>query len=721
MKVGLSRVALVMLISVISHVSFAEPQKERALPTFIKADHLYYHQEKNMATADGNVEVMYGERLLYADRIIYHHTENRVEAIGNVSLMEPTGTVVFAHQVELRDGLKDGVVEHFQARFENDALLAGRRAVRSEGKRTLLEKVVFSPCPVCEDNPEKAPMWQLKAKKATLDQEKQKVKYNHASLEVYGTPVFYTPYFSHASPDADRKSGFLMPSYQTSSYFGTQISTPYYFNLAPNYDVTLTPTFTTRRNAILAGEYRHLLRDGYMEWGGSITDAPKVSAVTGEKVEGTEIRGHIRGKGSYRFNDVSSIGFDAMRSSDDTYLRRYNYSFQDGGFQDMLTSRIYQENIWGRSFIRTEAMAFQGLRFDDDPGETPFILPELTIHLENDELIHGMRFFLDGNALVLGREEGAGSNRLSLTTGAKRVFITPQGHVLTGKLSLRGDGYYVDDVPDPENPGGTVNGTTGRVIPEAQLSWSYPLMRASLEHQLFLEPVVQMIVSPYGGNPDKIPNEDSQDVEFSHYNIFDAHHYHGLDLVESGPRLNYGLRGGLTNIVWGNIDFLLGQNYRMKRDGNFTERTGLNDYASDYVGRIGYQNDGMIAVDYHFRLDEEEHRFNRNGLSSTFDLSPLRLSADYLWLDEVYDNDTGRAREEVVAGGELDLTEHWIFRTNARRDLDENEWIYTRAGLVYEGECLNFMITYLRSFTRDRDIRPDSTVSFQIGFDNFGL
>jgi LPS-assembly protein len=74
-------------------------------------------------------------------------------------------------------------------------------------------RVYTPPVKVCKAHPEQAPTWQLKSDKIIHDQERELVEYHHAWLEMWGWPIFYTPYFSHPDPAVKRKSGFLMPTY----------------------------------------------------------------------------------------------------------------------------------------------------------------------------------------------------------------------------------------------------------------------------------------------------------------------------------------------------------------------------------------------------------------------------------------------------------------------------------------------------------------------------
>lgn len=684
-------------------------------PAEIEADSMGYDKVKSLVTASGNVEVVQGGRILLADKVTYDQQNNLVEAEGNIKLTEPTGNVFYANKISLKDDLKKGVIDHFRAKFTDDSRMSADVAKRVDETILVMEKAAYSPCPLCEEDPTKAPLWQVRANKATIDDEKQRVTYNHAFFDVRGVPVLYTPYLSHPTPDAKRKSGFLIPKYSTDKIFGTTVKVPYYYNIAPNKDLTLSPTFTSNEGNILSGEYRHLLPNGKYTLEASITNPDRVD-VAGNTIDGDEVRGHIEGAGDFVINEIWGWGFDGKRSTDDTYLRRYNF-----GDEDVLTSKVFATAIDGRNFMNVEAITFQGLKANDDPGATPFIMPSVNAHWESNAGYKGSRWKVDGNVLALRRDEGVSSNRLSLKGGWHIPYITKTGQVFEFNTSLRGDGYFVDDVPEDATNANSrkLDGFASRFIPQAELKWSLPMVRK----KMFLEPTAKFIISPYGGNSNKIHNEDSQDIEFSDENLFDANHFTGFDRVESGPRVNYGLRGGIYDAYKGDINFLVGQNYRTREDSNFSSSSGLDSNFSDYVGRIAYESENNLSLAYKFRVDQESFSFNRNAVTVGLDLSPVKLNVDYLSVDDNFDittNNVDGNRELVLANAAIDITEKWELSGGGHRNLESGEWVSTKANVIYKGDCVDVRLAWFKEFTRDRDIRPNTTLSLQISLKNLG-
>jgi LPS-assembly protein len=181
----------------------------------ITADEVSYDQELGSIIAHGNVEIVQGKRVLLADSISYNQKIDTVSASGNISLLEPSGEVRFAEFVELRDQFKNGVIKELRILLTDKSRFAASEASRHDGVRTVMKQAVFSPCKVCKEDPQRAPLWQLKAEQIVHHQVDKEITYRNAFLEFYGVPVAYTPYFSHPDPTVHRRTGFLSPDFGT--------------------------------------------------------------------------------------------------------------------------------------------------------------------------------------------------------------------------------------------------------------------------------------------------------------------------------------------------------------------------------------------------------------------------------------------------------------------------------------------------------------------------
>ncbi|MGZ8409280.1 MAG: LPS-assembly protein LptD, partial [Hyphomicrobium sp.] len=304
-------------------------------PIVFTADELTFDQERETVRATGNVEIVYGERILLADEITYLKSQDLIVATGNVALVDVTGHVLFADRVEVTGDLREGVLENLRAILADGARFAAIGARRTDGNLTEMRKAVYSPCFLCPEEPTRSPLWQIKAVKVVHDEKQKVIEYRDAWLELAGIPVLYTPYLSHPDPTVERKSGFLFPTFGVSSDLGVLGGIPYYWAISDDKDATFTPIYTSEQGPVLAAEYRQAMRRGWLSIRGSGTYYGSDSTV--EDVP--DVRGHVFSEFRYDIDDTWRGGIDFNRASDDTYLRRYKF----GGPERFLTSRGFVE------------------------------------------------------------------------------------------------------------------------------------------------------------------------------------------------------------------------------------------------------------------------------------------------------------------------------------------------------------------------------------------
>ena len=678
------------------------------------ADEVTYEADTQVVKATGNVELAYYDCVLVADEISYSQSSESVAATGNVALMEPSGHVVTADSVDLENGLENGVITRFGVVLAEKAKMAASSAERQSGRKTLLNNVVYSPCEVCEGD-DSPPLWQIKAVRVTHDEENKTISYRHAIFEVGGVPVLYLPYFAHADPSVDRKSGFLVPSLGNSTDLGNFIETPYHWALSPHHDATISPLITSREGTVLKGEYRRRTRHGTYRTQASLLYNESKDELGISKDE-KDFRSHLFADGRFALTNIWKWGYDVKLSSDDTYLERYEISQLD-----RLTSNLYAEAFAGRDYASMNGFYFQGLREEDDPGNTPLVLPlgELTWYSQMRPL--GGAVWFNANVLGLRRDEGEDSYRVSFASNWERQAVLANGLVLRGFGEGRADLYYTNDrnpTDDPALPDDS--DIIGRVLPTAGVELRWPFARTGGRFYQVIEPTVQLIYSPYGGNGEGIPNEDSASFEFDDTNLFSANKLPGLDLWESGPRANIGFRYGIYGPYGGQIDFVFGQNFRLKEDSVFDSATGLGDQQSDYVGRLVFRPNDLIHVTHRFRIDRENWAFSRNEVSAIVGNENYWSKMSYVRLSEELSDSGLEEREEAAIETRLKIYKNWSFEGAARRDLANANMISSGAGLIYENECVQLKLLFKRRFTRDRDIEPSSSFNMRVRLKTFG-
>ncbi len=703
--------ALLMLLAA---VPLARAQAPGEGPVLLFADRIAVDRAANVISAAGNVEVVHSGRRLLSDELRYDQDTDVVEAVGNVVLIEPTGEELYADRVVLSGDLRTGVVEQLSARLTDDSLFAAAAGERIEGNRTVLDRAVYSPCPLCDDG-DSAPTWQISAREIEHDQAEQQITYHHAFFELYGVPVMYTPYFSHPDPTVERKSGFLAPTVGSSQQLGQFLRTPYYFALAPNYDVTLSPIFTTKEGGVLAADYRHLLPNGIFELGASGTYATEAGSDNNPTPSDKAFRGHLEGEGRFRLTRTTRWGYDLAVTTDNTYLQRYKFNNDN-----VLTNRLFAERVWQRNYAGLNAYAFQGLRSFDHQEEIPFAVPLAEVEMTSEPWHWGSRFTLDSNLLALTRTDGLDTRRVSTTAGWELPYVGALGDQYQLRLDVRGDAYQTDGDPETFDDNGGSN-VTGRVVPRVTADWSWPFIGDTFGLTPLIEPVTSFTWTLDDPNTDEIPNEDSQDLEFDDSNLFSPSRFAGLDRIEGGARVSYGLRfaglGESGEVVSG----LFGQSFRFSGDSDdFGPNSGIDDEFSDYVGRIELTPDPFFRVRYRFRLDQDDLTPTRNEVGAAVGPRRVRFGVSYLSLEDDPAFERGRKREELTAGVVVRLLPSLALRAQFRRNLQQERDVWHKFGFVYHHPCLELVGGVERRFTDNADAEEDTTISLRVSFTNLG-
>ncbi|MFQ5772952.1 MAG: LPS-assembly protein LptD [Kiloniellaceae bacterium] len=687
------------------------------VPALISADRITYDENLGVVTASGNVEISQDGRVLLADTVSYNVRNDVVSASGNVSLLEPTGEVIFADFVELTQSLREGFIRDIRILLTDRSRLAAASALRTGGNRTVFRKAVFSPCELCREDPTRAPLWQLKAIEVEHDQEDKVIRYRDAWMEIFGVPVFYTPYFEHPDPTVERKTGFLAPTIGSSEVLGATYQQPFYWAIGPNRDATIAPIITTKQSIAVAGEYRELYPYGTVTLRGSGTVADREE--TDGTIEEDRFRGHIDGTGRFEINQTWRSGVDVQRATDDTYLRIYNFSTAR-----TLTSRAFVEGFNGRNYLAANGYLFQGLRATDRQSESPIVLPLVDYNYVGEPGVAGGHNTLDANLMALTRRDGRDSRRLSASVGWELPYTGPAGDVYTVTARVQGDGYWVNDV-DPEsdevNPTGPrVDDLTGRILPQLAVKWRYPWVRHDGSINQVVEPMAQAVAAPGGANPDEIPNEDSLDFEFDDTNLFSLNRFPGLDRVDSGSRFDYGIQWTLTGEGVGYTSAFIGQSFRVREADVFPDNSGVEDNFSDIVGRVQVKPTHELDLLYRFRFDKDDLEARRSEVDVRVGPPALNLDLGYIFIDSELGQDEFGEREELNWTLSSKLSRYWSAFGGQRIDLTKSETRQARVGLTYQDECFLIQAVAERNFFSDREIEPENSFFVSIVFKHLG-
>jgi len=393
-----------------------EREKSGQKQMLVQATEIDYDYTNNRVSAVGNVQIYYGGSTLEANRVVYDQKTKRLHAEGNVRLTEEDGKVTYGEIMDLSDDYRDGFVDSLRLDAPDQTRLAAARAERSSGNFTVFHNGVYTACAPCKDDPKKPPLWQVKAARIIHDQNEKMMYFEDARIEFFGQPLAWLPYFSAPDPTVKRKTGFLMPSFATSSIYGAAAEIPYYWALAPDYDATFAPMITTKQGPMLQGEFRQRLMNGsYSIRAAGIEQLDKdyFRRSDGTTTPGfRDFRGSVESTGLFALNNNWVWGWDGALLTDRTFLQDYNphlskYRTTDP-FQNPASEAVSQLFLSGkgnRSYFDARTIYYLGFSDADAQGQIPIVHPVIDYNYTFDHPILGGELGYRINFTSLTRQE----------------------------------------------------------------------------------------------------------------------------------------------------------------------------------------------------------------------------------------------------------------------------------------------------------------------------
>ncbi len=678
------------------------------LPFLLEADAVRFDEASDTIIAEGDVQISREGRVLTADKVEYRRGDKILAAKGHVVLVEATGEVLFAEEVELTEQLDQGFAVSPQILLPDGSRVSARGAKRLSKDRFEVYRGVYSPCAIATFCGFTGPLWQVRAETVGHSDSRRELEFRDATLDIFGIPVAWLPYFSLPDPRVKRKTGFLVPTFGTDTDLGFLARVPFFWNIAPNQDLTLTPIVTSREYPVGLIEYRHLF-----SWGETAVEASfgMVERRENDEVIGTNPRGHIKWTGRASVNENWRANGQLYRSSDDTYLRRFKIDSSG-----VLRSFATLEGFYDGAYINATAFSAQDQRVDFTEDDTPDALPYVTADYRTELGNTGFDLTARGGFHSLFRSNGADSQHFATEVGVGREWLV-NGHVLEAKASVRGGIFNVQDVPGQADD----NEISARILPRATVGWAYPVFRAVGDDAvLTLTPRVMATATVGSSNSSILPNEDSQSVEFDATALFRPTTAAGRDRFDDGHRVDYGLEGVL-DISGARFTGLLGQSYRVNSSRDFGNGTGLDRPFSDIVVGAGVQIDNWLDGASRVRWNTSSGGISAAETRLRVGYDPIQVSLTHTMLDaRTADGSTLDRIHQIDGTVRARFTDHWAGFARHQRDLDSDRALRSQIGLSYGDECLRFETVFTRESFKNAEVEDDNSIIFRISLRNFG-
>ncbi len=653
---------------------------------FVEADQLVYDKDKNTVSAEGNARIYYQGKVLEADRIVYDRNSGRVYAQGHAKLSKPDGTTIYGDRFDLTKDLADGFVESLRANTAEQTYFSSPRAEIIASTTEVYEKGTYTACAVCADNPLKPPLWRVRAKRIVHKSEEKMIYYTDAWLEFVGVPVLWVPFFSSPDPTVTRKSGVLTPQYLDLSYAGPGVALPIFWAMAPNYDLTFTPSYFFNQGFFGSLQWRHELANGqyFIRATGIDEEDPGAFPDSPYGAGNQRLRGSLESAGEFSLDSFWKLGWDGTLLSDKFYLGDYRVANQSlaGNYISEAISTAYLVGQGDQGYFDLRGYHFEGLTandlesqqpnvasldynklFDVDPAKTEGVGGNVQLDFNftsfnaaqasyqavgatNLDSAYGLydvcTTYTPGttNANCLLRGIGGDYSRATADVSWQRKFVDPIGEVWTPFVFSRLNGQWLDlnttDSSTFSSASGTsvisnapqtnfvTSGTDGYAMPGGGFEYRYPILANTPVGSWVFEPIGQIIARPNNLlGSESLVNMDSQSLVFDTTNLFSWDKYSGYDRFETGTRANYG-----GEATW---NFQNG-GYANVTAGQSRQVAGTNSFATPDAANVGLSSGlDTPASDYvaSFTLvPGPVLSFEAQGRFDQATLSPRRVDLD---------------------------------------------------------------------------------------------
>lgn len=543
----------------------------------------------------GGVVLRQGDRRIRADQIRIDPRGRDVRVQGSVEYSDP----------ELRVGGSGGRYEGGQVRIEDAEFEMPRQPARGSARalqldargRLLLEGVSYTTCPRGMRG------WRIAADRVDIDGQRQVGTARGARVEFQGVPLIYLPWISFPAGPA-RKSGFLFPSLGSSSRGGLQLSTPYYLNLAPNYDLTATPTLYSRRGLDLGGEARFLSSRSRFVLDGNFLPH---DGVYGEE------RSRIRLQGRTDLGAGWLLRVGAENVSDNAYFEDFTQG-SDSTSIAFLPRRVqvsYRDDTW---YAGAMVRNFQTLDPQLDPADRPYTeLPRLfasawwrlpgalpleygfdaeSTGFQRSLGVDGWR--LDAQPRALLRFEGPG------------WFITPSAAWHSTAYALRNEAAGQDSSPSRHLPLLSLDG--GMIFERAA--------GRSGQRRMTLEPRVMYLYVPYRSQDD-LPVFDTGVPDLDWIQLFRDNRYVGPDRVGDANQVTAGITTRLFSSSSGTryLSATLGQTFYLEPPRvRLPDEPPRSSTSSDLMAQLELRAFRDWNVDLGVQWNHHENRAERSEI-----------------------------------------------------------------------------------------------------------
>jgi LPS-assembly protein len=668
--------------------------------------------------ASGNAVLKKDGKTIKADLIEYDQVSDELYAIGNIKI-EGNGGELTGSSIEL--SVEENIGSIPNATFSSDLNKSSssfNRTLRGSAKMLFLEgegkkrlqNASITTCDAGQND------WFIKASEIEINDNSQTVNAKDAELEFKGVPILYSPLVNFSFND-DRKSGFLAPSVGTTSRSGFESSIPYYFNLSPTSDATLTPRYLGKRGFQMQGEYRYLDK--------SYSGTSNLEFMN--KDNATKRKNRYYGKFHHTQSLTKNItgGFRMEKVSDDNY-------FSDMSSTVSATSTV---NLPQEAYLNYEsekidinfiAQRFQNLTTTSSPYER---LPSLTINhsdeygnidgitsFETDFSMSLTQFERNHNFVASATDKNISGTRIISRPSIAVPFEKNYGYIKP-KLTMNLMSYDIE--------GGTTNSKSMAIPTLSVDSGVYFDKKLNLAGNSFvqtLEPRIFYSYTPFR-NQEALPMFDTALTDLNLESLFIENQFVGGDRVMDNNQITIAATTRfIDDTGYERLNATLAQRFYMSdrkvlKETQFLNSAAKTDSSDLFLTATAYINKAL-KVDSAIQYNPDESRTNRATFRTRYSPRPGKLmDVSYRLIRNL--TDSNNDIKQINLAGQWPLGGGWSSIGRYNYDIKKSSAVESLGGFEYDGGCWVSRIVVNRLSLATTE-KPNYTLFMQIELGGLG-
>ncbi len=644
---------------------------EAEAPATLQAEQMSGRPDRDV-TLERDAEFTRGATTINADRATYNIVEDEVNAVGHVR-MRRFGDRYTGDEMRLKIDAGQGFVAHptYQLGRNNGQGKAERIEFESEDRATITDGT-YSTC----EGPD--PDWYLKTDTLRLDRGREMGTASSTVVYFKGVPILGVPAMSFPLSEA-RKSGFLPPNYGPTSNGGLEITLPYYFNIAPNRDLTLYPKIITRRGLQLGANGRYL--------GASYAGETNVEGLIGDQQTKTN-RYAISSTHSQTLMPGLGFSWNLNKASDDDYPNDFSRSITTSS-QRLLARDLnlnYSASFWTANARMSN---YQVLQDPAAPITRPYArLPQLIYQARRLD-VQGFDWSAEAEWTRFQHPDLISGERFTLNPKIAYPFIHP-GYFVTPKLSFDLTKYHLAD-PAPGKPENltrslpTFSIDSGLVFEREARFFGHPMTQT-------LEPRLFYVRTPYR-DQSLFPNFDTAEADLSFSQLFSENRFIGRDRISDANQLTAVVSTRFIEDSGAErMRFALGQRFYFSEQRvslGAVSKEGRSDLLLSASGKLS----ATLSVDGNVQFSESSRNVYRANYGARWQPAPKKV------LNIQYRRDRLNSLEQLDMSGQWPLADRWYAVGRVNYSLPNGQVVEGLLGAEYKADCWVFRVVAQRTPT----------------------